>query len=118
MSCALRYNGSAMRALIIAGREPEWITKHPRVGYIRAAYLSVPPWADRAELRWIDWCRRAWTQATGVEQTLDHIIPLSNPRVCGLTVPWNLRLVPRAVNMNKRNDWAEHGELFNQEASC
>lgn len=116
MSCALRYLSSEPKRLIMAGKEPDWITKHPRAGYVRQAYLSVPPWIDRAEMRWIDWCRRAWSAATGIEQTLDHIIPLNNKLVCGLTVPNNFRLVPRAVNMAKRNDWAEHEDLFNKES--
>jgi hypothetical protein len=94
-----------MRQQIIAGNEPDWITRHPRAGYVRQAYLSVPPWADRAELRWVDWCRRAWSAATGIEYTIDHEVPLNHPHVSGLTVPWNFKLVPRAVNQHKRNEW-------------
>lgn len=48
-----------------------------------------------------------------MKRELDHIIPLNHPRVCGLTVPWNLRTVPRAANISKSNAWCQwHGELF------
>lgn len=105
MSVAVRYTAVRTRALIIAGREPEWCLKHKRRGYVRQAYLSVPPWIDRSELRWLDWCRRAWSVATGTEQVLSHIVPLNHPYVCGLTVPWNLKLAPRVVNAFEGNNW-------------
>lgn len=45
--------------------------------------------------------------------TVDHIIPLNHPRVCGLHVPWNLRELPSASNFARGNAWCEwHGELF------
>jgi hypothetical protein len=113
MSTVLRYNGKATRAAIVSGCEPKWITRHPRAVYVRQAYLAVPPWMDRAELRWLDWCRRAWSKATGLEIELDHHVPLNHKRVCGLTVPWNLRLMPRSCNAIKGGAWTEHhNELF------
>lgn len=106
MSVAVRYTGWRTRSLILAGAEPAWLVRHKRRTYVRQSYLACLPWADRAELRWLDWCRRAWSRATGAEHTLDHIVPLNHPNVCGLTVPWNLRLVPEAVNAAKGNAWA------------
>lgn len=105
MSTAIRYLSRSTKALIMAGAEPAWIAAHPRATYIRAGYLSVPPWIDREEMRWLHWCKCAWTLATGVEHVIDHIIPLNHPHVCGLTVPWNFQLVPRAVNANKLGNW-------------
>lgn len=93
--------------------EPEWLKKHPRYGYLRQAYLSVLPWVDRTDLRWLHWCKCAWSAATGIEHVLDHRIPLNHKRVCGLTVPWNLRLVPRPVNDFKAGHWCDgQEELF------
>ena len=113
MSIATRYNSRRFRALIIAGTEPESLVNHPRYGYLRQAFLSVLPWVCREELKWLHWCARAWSAATGTEHVLDHIVPLNHPRVNGLTVPWNLRLVPRAVNGFKGGHWpAGQEELF------
>jgi hypothetical protein len=32
-----------------------------------------------------------------------YIVPLTHPRVCGLTVPWNLEIKPARVNMSESN---------------
>jgi hypothetical protein len=32
-----------------------------------------------------------------------HIVPLNHPYVCGLHVPWNMRVVPWRVNASKGN---------------
>lgn len=105
MSITTRYRGRETRSKIIAGQEPVWITKHPRANYVRQGYLSLLPWVDRDELDWLDLCRLAWTAATGVEHVIDHDIPLNHRYVTGLTLPENLRLVPRAVNAHKLGEW-------------
>lgn len=102
-----------MRELILDGKEPKWLTNHVRADYVRQVYLSTPSWADRSEMQWLNWCRRAWGEVTGVEHVLCHIVPLNHPHVCGLTVPWNLKLAPRAVNASEGNKWhPEQGGLF------
>lgn len=112
MSTAIRYLATARRAEILKGNEPAWLAKHPRRDYVRAGYISVPPWVNKFDMRSLHFYKLAWSRVTGVEFTLDHIVPLNHPHVCGLTVPWNLRLVPRSVNIHKRNEWhPEQGEL-------
>lgn len=77
-----------------------------RAAYILKAVLSVPPWVKRAEFKPLEWRRDELSFITGVEHVLDHIVPLSHPLVCGLTVPWNMEPVPRHVNGFKGNKFA------------
>lgn len=72
-------------------------------------------WAKykRASTGWTDWRQcaefwalsRWWTEMTGVQHSVDHIVPLQHPQVCGLHVPANLRVIPLAVNVRKGNMW-------------
>lgn len=87
----------------MAGEMPAWLGRHPRASYIIAAALSCPPWADRKAFRRLIDKRNAMTKETGQEHVIDHIVPLNHPRVCGLSVPWNLQVIPRACNGAKNN---------------
>jgi len=42
---------------------------------------------------------------TGKKWNVDHIIPLSHPRVSGLHVAGNLRVITFEQNMAKSNEW-------------
>lgn len=106
------------RALLIAGSTPAWVANSKRGKYIAAVLLSAPPWVDRKALMRLHTEAQTRTRVTGVLHTLDHIVPLNHPRVCGLTVPWNLRVVTAAVNMSKGNTWCpEQSELWPHETA-
>lgn len=67
---------------------------------------------DRAQPEWVLACEvmaaykeaSRLTKLTGVVYSVDHIVPLQNPIVCGLHVPWNLVVITLAENVRKSNN--------------
>lgn len=47
------------------------------------------------------------TKLTGERYVVDHIIPLISDEVCGLHVPWNLRVITQEENLRKSNKLLE-----------
>jgi 5-methylcytosine-specific restriction endonuclease McrA len=68
------------------GALPSWLTQKHK-NEIREIYVM------RSELDWLS--------EGGLE--VDHIVPLKGKNVCGLHVPWNLRVIPREENQKKGN---------------
>lgn len=102
------------KAKIMAGEWVPWVFEHAsRAQYLYTIVMSAPPWVDKWELEAL----RAWAKARstfeGELYVLDHIVPVTHPRVSGLTVPWNLQVVHWRVNGSKGNTWCpEQGDLF------
>ena len=73
----------------------------------RAEIQARTLWGDlyAKEMRAVWNEARRLTKTTGVRYAVDHIVPLHHPTVCGLHVPWNLRVVPYKENQAKSNRW-------------
>jgi hypothetical protein len=67
---------------------------------------ATPPWLTRkqkSEIRQLYQIAITMTQTTGEQYVVDHIVPLRSHEVCGLHVPWNLRVITQEENLKKSN---------------
>lgn len=65
---------------------PKWVTDEQRLA-MRKLYLHA----------------QELTKLTGTRYVVDHIVPLRSDEVCGLHVPWNLRVITQEENLKKSN---------------
>ena len=65
---------------------PQWLTKEQKTA-MKQLYIE----AQRV------------TKLTGERYVVDHIVPLISDEVCGLHVPWNLRVITQDENLVKSN---------------
>lgn len=72
-------------------------------------WRAWPAWcADHPEFARI-YKRCGALRRQGLNVSVDHIVPLVSPLVCGLHVPWNLQIVPAKSNSSKGNKyWPSH----------
>jgi hypothetical protein len=101
MSFLRSYQRPAFKRRLMAGIVPNWLRKHKRATYITSAVLSFPFWVDREELKLIQKECDDRTAQTGIPHHVDHKIPIRHPKVCGLTVPWNLQIITQFANLKK-----------------
>jgi hypothetical protein len=73
------------------------------VRYARRKKRGCPPWANSAHIEALYAIAADLSCRTGVPHEVDHVYPLIHPTSCGLHVPWNLRVVPAALNQAKGN---------------
>nr|AMP48322.1 hypothetical protein [uncultured bacterium]AMP48369.1 hypothetical protein [uncultured bacterium] len=69
---------------------PQWITAEQKLA-MRKLYLQA----------------MQLTKLTGEKYVVDHIVPLINDSVCGLHVPWNLRVITQEENLKKANKFLD-----------
>lgn len=67
---------------------------------------ATPSWLSKTDLELIKteyslahWC----SKVMAVKYHVDHVVPLQGKKVCGLHVPWNLRVIPATENLSKGN---------------
>ena len=113
--CPDRHTRPAPPHWLRNGRVIEYSQYNLRVSYSywTKLYWATPPWLT-SEM--IDELREIYLAATKTDH-VDHIVPLKNPLVCGLHVPWNLQIMDAKTNMQKSNKWwpdhpYENLELF------
>jgi hypothetical protein len=67
---------------------------------------ATPKWLSskqKAEIRQLYQIAITMTKTTGEQYVVDHIVPLRSDDVCGLHVPWNLRVITQEENLKKSN---------------
>jgi hypothetical protein len=67
---------------------------------------ATPRWLSakqKSEIRQLYQIAITMTRTTGERYVVDHIIPLISHEVCGLHVPWNLRVITQDENLKKSN---------------
>lgn len=67
---------------------------------------ATPPWLtsrQKADIRQLYQIAITMSKTTGQRYVVDHIIPLQGETVCGLHVPWNLRVITQEENLVKSN---------------
>lgn len=106
-----RYRKPERRAYQFAQADRWWRENRGKKNAMTARARS---WIRQATPAWLTAGQRAAIRAKYAEAAahgpgimeVDHIVPLRGKLVCGLHVPWNLRVVPKAVNRKKAN---KHG---------
>ena len=67
---------------------------------------ATPPWVtytQKQEMKSLYLIAQRMTKTTGERYVVDHIVPLISDNVCGLHVPWNLRVITQEENLKKSN---------------
>jgi 5-methylcytosine-specific restriction endonuclease McrA len=76
--------------------------------------LATPPWLSRkqkSEIRQLYEIAITMTKTTGEQYVVDHIVPLRSEFVCGLHVPWNLRVITQEENLKKSNQLVDTPQI-------
>jgi hypothetical protein len=71
---------------------------------------ASPPWLSpkqKSDIRSLYQIAITMTKTTGEQYVVDHIVPLRGEAVCGLHVPWNLRVITQEENLQKSNKFVD-----------
>lgn len=67
---------------------------------------ATPKWLtsqQKTKIRQLYQIAITMSKTTGERYVVDHIVPLISDEVCGLHVPWNLRVITQEENLKKSN---------------
>lgn len=71
---------------------------------------ATPKWLNKdqlMEIRSYYTISKSLEKTNGIKYQVDHIVPFQNSMVCGLHVPWNLRVITAQQNLSKHNKLLE-----------
>ncbi len=102
MSNLIKYHRlTSKRIFLETGKLPAWFKKPRETNLL----LSYPFWVTKEMLKpFIAEVKRKNLE-TGIQHSIDHIIPIRHPLVCGLSVPANLRVIPAKQGERKGNQF-------------
>lgn len=86
-----------------------WATRNPTRGQINskkrmeAIKRATPSWFEKNKVAGKYKTAKRLSELTGIPHSVDHIIPLRSPIVCGLHCNDNLRVITLEDNMRKLN---------------
>jgi hypothetical protein len=78
---------------------------HNGLARVRKVRSRVPPWASAWQIRMFYAVAAQRRCVTGTEWSVDHLVPIEHPLVCGLHCASNLQVVPLLDNIRKSNNW-------------
>ena len=86
------------------------------VRYYRKLYKAWPDWCAKHKSFKVVYDEAKNRRLKGEDVHVDHIVPICSKYVCGLHVPWNLKVIDAKENMIKNNNfwpdmWNEQYEL-------
>ncbi len=81
------------RKAVLLRAQPSWLTESHRAQIAEFYRLAVD-----------------MTETTGIPHEVDHIFPLQGKVVCGLHVPWNLRVITAEKNNRRPRIWSPDKE--------
>lgn len=76
-------------------------------GRLAQKRLATPSWADKGAILKVYKTAAAMTEASGVKYEVDHIVPITSDKVCGLHCEANLTIITKSQNSSKRNFYWE-----------
>ena len=87
---------------VLAEQQREYYQRNPHMMAYKKALrrsrkrLATPEWSD------LETIKEIYINCP-INMTVDHIIPITSPLVCGLHVSWNMEYLSRSDNSKKGN---------------